>query len=58
MHSVFKTISLKPSAKWAVVLTTREGADHEIDGFDSAAQARDWIENETGQKLCLVDIAP
>ena len=57
MNRLFKAISLKAGATWAVVLTTQEGADHEIDGFDSAAQARDWIEGETGRKLYLVNAA-
>ena len=55
LQSVFKAVSLKQGRSWAVILTTKEGADHEIDGFESAAAARAWIEGEIGQTLCLVD---
>ncbi len=49
VQSVFKAIRLQATRSWAVVLTTQEGDDHWIDGFGSAAEARSWIERETGQ---------
>ena len=58
MRSVFKAISLRAGTTWAVILTTQEGASHEINGFDSVFQARAWVEGETGQRLCAVDSAP
>jgi len=56
VNTVFKAVSLKESSTWAVVLTTKEGADHEIGGFASASAARAWIERETGNSLDLVEI--
>jgi hypothetical protein len=51
MQMKFKTISLKAGDSWAVVLTTPEGHDHQIAGFQTADEARIWVERETGQIL-------
>jgi hypothetical protein len=54
MQTFFKTIRLKAGANWTVVLTTPEGADHEIDGFQTVAHAQAWIARETGQSVSEV----
>jgi hypothetical protein len=49
MQTNFKTIRIKAGDSWAVVLTTHEGDDHQIGGFQTADEARLWAERETGQ---------
>jgi hypothetical protein len=51
MQTTFKSVTLRVGATWAVVLTTNEGDDHQIDGFATAEDARSWAERETGQTL-------
>jgi hypothetical protein len=51
MQTTFKSVTLRAGTKWAVVLTTNEGDDHQIDGFATAEDARNWAERETGQSL-------
>jgi hypothetical protein len=51
MLVTFKAVTLRAGANWAVVLTTNEGDDHRIDGFETAEDARCWVERETGQTL-------
>jgi hypothetical protein len=49
MQTKFKTVRIKAGESWAVVLTTQEGYDHQISGFQTADEARSWAERETGQ---------
>jgi hypothetical protein len=58
MQVRFKAVTLRAGANWAVVLTTNEGDDHQIDGFATAEDARTWAERETGQTLSPVFVAP
>jgi hypothetical protein len=51
MQTRFKAVTLRAGANWAVVLTTTEGDDHQIDGFATADDARRWAERETGQNV-------
>ncbi len=51
MQTHFKTIRLKHGQDWTVILTTLEGDDHQIGGFNTASEAQDWVERETGQTL-------
>jgi hypothetical protein len=51
MQTTFKTIRLKHGQDWAVILTTQEGDDHQIGGFNTACEAQNWVERETGQTL-------
>jgi hypothetical protein len=51
MQTTFKTIRLKHGQDWAVILTTQEGDDHQIGGFNTACEAQSWVERETGQTL-------
>ena len=51
MQMMFKAIQVRPGSSWVVVLTTPEGDSHEIDGFQTAADACGWIERETGQRV-------
>ncbi len=54
MQTAFKAIRLRAGQTWAVVLTTQEGDDHQINGFGSAAEACAWIQRETGQTVGAV----
>ena len=51
MQTTFKTIRLKHGQDWTVILTTQEGDDHQIGGFNSAFEAQNWVERETGQTV-------
>ena len=47
----FEPIQLQPGAGWHVLITLRYGKQLKINGFESSAEAREWIRTESAAWL-------